>query len=66
MLLPIETAIGLRPNQIANRHGVQISTVRTQLRSIRLKTCSDTIRDLVHLVSVLPPMARQLASPVAR
>lgn len=56
---------GLRPTQIANRHGVQISTVRTQLRSIRLKTCSDTIRDLVHLVSVLPPMARQLSSPAA-
>lgn len=56
---------GLRPTQIANRHGVQISTVRTQLRSIRLKTCSDTIRDLVHQVSVLPPMARQLASQSA-
>ena len=56
---------GLRPTQIANRHGVQISTVRTQLRSIRLKTCSDTIRDLVHQVSVLPPMARQLSSQSA-
>ncbi|MEO6625760.1 MAG: helix-turn-helix transcriptional regulator [Burkholderiaceae bacterium] len=52
---------GLRPTQIASRHGVQISTVRTQLRSIRLKTCTDTIRDLVHQVSVLPPMARQLS-----
>ena len=56
---------GLRPTQIANRHGVRISTIRTQLRSIRLKTCADTIRDLVHQVSVLPPMARQLSGPSA-
>jgi len=51
---------GLRPAQIATHHGVRISTVRTQLRSIRLKTCSETIRELVQKVSVLPPMARQL------
>ena len=57
---------GLRPTQIASRHGVRISTVRTQLRSIRLKTCTDTIRDLVHQVSVLPPMARQLSSQSMR
>lgn len=50
---------GLRPNQIASQHGVQISTVRTQLRSIRHKTQTDTIRELVQQVSVLPPMARQ-------
>jgi DNA-binding CsgD family transcriptional regulator len=50
---------GLRPTEIASRHGVRISTVRTQLRSIRAKTSAHTIRDLVHLVSVLPPMARQ-------
>jgi DNA-binding CsgD family transcriptional regulator len=52
---------GLRPNQIANQHGVQISTVRTQLRSIRQKTQTDTIRELVQQVSVLPPMARHFA-----
>jgi DNA-binding CsgD family transcriptional regulator len=52
---------GLRPAQIANNHGVRISTVRTQLRSIRMKTCSETIRELVQKVSVLPPMARQLS-----
>lgn len=51
---------GLRPAQIASNHGVRISTVRTQLRSIRMKTCSETIRELVQKVSVLPPMARQL------
>lgn len=52
---------GLRPAQIAQNHGVRISTVRTQLRSIRMKTCCETIRELVQKVSVLPPMARQLA-----
>lgn len=52
---------GLRPAQIARNHGVRISTVRTQLRSIRMKTCCETIRELVQKVSVLPPMARQLS-----
>ena len=52
---------GLRPAQIADNHGVRISTVRTQLRSIRMKTCCETIRELVQKVSVLPPMARQLS-----
>lgn len=52
---------GLRPAQIAHNHGVRISTVRTQLRSIRMKTCCQTIRDLVQKVSVLPPMARQFS-----
>lgn len=51
---------GLRPQQIAARQGVQISTVRTQLRSIRHKTASDSIRELIEKVSVLPPMARHL------
>jgi len=51
---------GLRPTQIADDHGVRISTVRTQLRSIRAKTSAHTIRELVHMVSVLPPMARQV------
>ena len=53
---------GLRPAEIADNHGVQISTVRTQLRSIRLKTCSETIRELVQKVSVLPPMALHLSA----
>jgi len=53
---------GMRPAQIASHHGVQISTVRSQLRSIRMKTCCQSIRDLVQKVSVLPPMARHLSS----
>lgn len=48
---------GLRPQEIASHHGVQISTVRTQLRSIRQKTASDSVRELIAKVSGLPPMA---------
>lgn len=53
---------GLRPSEIATHHGVQVSTVRSQLRSIRQKTASDSVRALVRQVSVLPPLARQLSS----
>ncbi len=51
---------GLRPQQIATSHGVQVSTVRTQLRSIRHKTASDSVRELVRKVSILPPLALHL------
>lgn len=52
---------GLRPLEIATQHGVKVSTVRTQLRSIRSKTGSNSIRDLVQQMSVLPPLARRLS-----
>ena len=51
---------GLRPTQIAVHQGVQISTVRSQLRSIRQKTACESVRDLVQRVSVLPPLALNL------
>ena len=53
---------GLRPSEIATHHGVQICTVRSQLRSIRQKTASDSVRELVEKVSVLPPLARHLSN----
>jgi len=53
---------GMRPTEIAAHHGVQISTVRSQLRSIRIKIRCDTIRQLVETVSILPPMARHMAA----
>ncbi len=53
---------GLRPQEIATRQGVQISTVRTQLRAIRHKTASDSVRELIEKVSVLPPLAWQMPS----
>jgi DNA-binding CsgD family transcriptional regulator len=61
-LTPTEDAVlkslcqGLKPTEIAARSGVAISTVRTQLSSIRLKTCTDSIRELVKKVSTLPPI----------
>ncbi len=53
---------GLRPSEIATHQGVQICTVRSQLRSIRQKTASDSVRELVDKVSVLPPLARQMSN----
>ncbi len=50
----------MKPTEIADEHGVAISTVRTHVNSIRLKTGTGSIRDLVHKVSTLPPMASAL------
>ena len=47
---------GLRPTEIAARDAVQVSTVRTQIGSIRAKTGADSIRALVRQVAVLPPL----------
>ncbi|WP_082938226.1 helix-turn-helix transcriptional regulator [Mitsuaria sp. 7] len=47
---------GLQPQEIAHRHGVAISTVRTQIASVRAKTATESIRDLVSMVAQLPPM----------
>jgi DNA-binding CsgD family transcriptional regulator len=51
---------GMKPTDIADEHGVAISTVRTHVNSIRLKTGTGSIRDLVHKVATLPPMASAL------
>jgi DNA-binding CsgD family transcriptional regulator len=65
-LTPTEDAVllglcrGLKPTQIAVDHGVAISTVRTHVNSIRVKTGTSSIRDLVNRVSTLPPMAPAL------
>lgn len=54
---------GLSPQEIAEDLGVQISTVRTQLRAIRQKTAADSLRQLVEMASRLPPAAVRLATP---
>lgn len=51
---------GLQPNEIAARHGVGISTIRSQIGSIRQKTHSDSIGALVRQVAVLPPLVGAL------
>jgi DNA-binding CsgD family transcriptional regulator len=47
---------GVRPDDIARRGGVAISTVRTQLAAIRQKTQSGTLRELVRRIGHLPPV----------
>lgn len=65
-LTPAETRVlealcqGLDPREVADRHGVGLATVRTQIGSIRAKTGSESIRDLVQRVAVLPPMVSSL------
>lgn len=65
-LTPAETRVleqlcaGVRPGDIALRQGVAISTVRTQIGSIRAKTGAASIRELVRQVAVLPPLVGAL------
>jgi DNA-binding CsgD family transcriptional regulator len=65
-LTPAETRVlemlcaGVRPGDIAQRQGVAISTVRTQIGSIRAKTGAASIRELVRQVAVLPPLVGAL------
>ena len=47
---------GTPPNQIAAQIGVAISTVRSQIGNIRIKTGAESIRALVRQVAVLPPL----------
>jgi len=47
---------GLSPHEIAQRHGVAMSTVRTQLGHIRDKTGARSITDLVRTLGSLPPI----------
>lgn len=51
---------GLSPNEVAERHGVKIATVRTQIANLRAKTGAESIRALVKQVAVLPPLVGTL------
>jgi DNA-binding CsgD family transcriptional regulator len=65
-LTPTETRVlealceGHDPREVAARHAVGMATVRSQIRSIRLKTGAESIRELVRRVAVLPPMRSAL------
>lgn len=52
---------GLRPTEVARAHNVAVSTVRSQIRSLREKTGASCVADLVRQVSRLPPMPPRLA-----
>jgi len=56
---------GLEPTSIARQFGVAVSTIRTQVSSIRLKTEAGSIRDLVKQVAVLPPIVTALRNEPA-
>lgn len=47
---------GDSPADLAARAGVKISTVRTQISSIRSKTGTRTVTDLVRSIASLPPL----------
>ena len=70
-LTPAETRVlellcgGVRPTEVARQQGVAVSTVRTQIGSIRAKTGAGSISELVRQVAVLPPLVGALRAGVA-
>jgi DNA-binding CsgD family transcriptional regulator len=65
-LTPAESAVlaalveGFEPREIADRHGVKLSTVRTQVQSIFDKLGVRGIRQLFMKVATLPPLMNAL------
>lgn len=53
---------GLGPKQVAHQFDVAVSTVRTQISSIRHKTQTASIRDLMSRVAALPPITTAMKS----
>ncbi|MEF7615185.1 helix-turn-helix transcriptional regulator [Aquincola sp. MAHUQ-54] len=56
---------GVTPNEAAKCLGVRLSTVRTQVGSIRAKTGAQSIRDLMQQVARLPPLVSALRTQAA-
>lgn len=65
-LTPTETEVlkalsaGARPGDVAAQQGVAISTVRTQIQSIRAKSGADSIGELLRQLAMLPPLMSAL------
>ena len=53
---------GAKPKEIASMQAVAISTVRSHICSIRQKTQTGSIRELINRVTVLPPITPALKS----
>jgi DNA-binding CsgD family transcriptional regulator len=70
-LTPAETRVlerlwaGAKPGLIAKEQQVAISTVRTQISSIRAKAGAESIRALLRQVAVLPPLVGALRNTAA-
>ncbi len=56
---------GLRPKEAARQFDVAVSTIRTQISSIRTKTQTASIRDLVSRVTALPPITLAMKTGLA-
>lgn len=56
---------GLEPREVAQRAGVALSTVRTQIGSIRIKTGHESIRCLLTALGRLPPISATLLARCA-
>ena len=54
---------GVTPAEAASGLGVAISTVRSQICSIRAKTSSDNMRSLIEQLAFLPPLKTVLRGP---
>ncbi|RYE73370.1 MAG: hypothetical protein EOO80_19190, partial [Oxalobacteraceae bacterium] len=65
-LTPAETEVlkalsnGVKPTEVALRQGVAISTVRSQIQSIRAKSGADSIGELMRQLALLPPLVSSL------
>lgn len=70
-LTPAETEVlkalsaGARPGTVAEQQGVAISTVRTQIQSIRAKSGATSIGELMRQLAVLPPLMSVLRTELA-
>lgn len=56
---------GQRVAALARTHGVQLSTLRTQVAALRTKFGVRRIDDLIRLAAELPPMAGALRTPLS-
>jgi DNA-binding CsgD family transcriptional regulator len=56
--------VGAAPDEIARRQGVAVSTIRTQIGSIRAKTGTRSVGALIRQVLALPPLVSALQSAV--
>jgi DNA-binding CsgD family transcriptional regulator len=58
--------LGDKPSAIAHRRGVALSTVRSQVANIRIKTRAGSVSALVRQVASLPPIVPVLQGMMAR
>jgi DNA-binding CsgD family transcriptional regulator len=51
-----ELSQGVTPAEVASRSGVALCTVRSHISSLRMKTGARTIGQVMHMLTVLPPI----------